>query len=80
MAGDGTTTATVLAREVLRESQRYRLVPLRGAEAWYGHWGNEAIVETLKGMANDISSVEQISNIATVQPTMMPRLESLRWL
>ena len=67
MAGDGTTTATVLAREVLRESQRYIAsgaspVELkRGMDTAVG-----AIVETLRGMAHNISSVEQISNIATV--------------
>ena len=67
MAGDGTTTATVLAREVLRESQRYIAsgaspVELkRGMDTAVG-----AIVAKLKEMAVEISDVEEISNVATI--------------
>jgi chaperonin GroEL len=66
-AGDGTTTATVLAREVLKEAQRYitsGASPIelkRGMDA-----AVEGIVKTLKEMALEISDVEEISNIATV--------------
>ena len=66
-AGDGTTTATVLARAVLTESQRYIAsgaspVELkRGMDAAVG-----AIVATLQDMATEISSVEDIANIASI--------------
>ena len=67
MAGDGTTTATVLAREVLRESQRYIASGASPVELKRGmDTAVQAIVETLKEMAVDISNVDEISNIAAV--------------
>ena len=59
MAGDGTTTATVLAREVLREAQRYIASGASPVELKRGmDTAVEAIVETLKNMAVDISDVD----------------------
>ena len=67
MAGDGTTTATVLAREVLREAQRYIASGASPVELKRGmDTAVEAIVETLKKMAVEISDVEEISNIASI--------------
>jgi chaperonin GroEL len=67
MAGDGTTTATVLARAVLTESQRYIASGASPVELKRGmDIAVEAIVESLKGLAVDISSVEEIANIASI--------------
>ena len=67
MAGDGTTTATVLARAVLTESQRYIASGASPVELKRGmDVAVEGIVNTLKGLAIDISSVEEIANIATI--------------
>ena len=67
MAGDGTTTATVLAREVLRESQRYITSGVSPVELKRGmDSAVKSIVNTLKEMAQEISSVEEVANIATI--------------
>jgi len=67
MAGDGTTTATVLAREILRESQRYITSGVSPVELKRGmDSAVTSIVETLKEMSQNISSVEDVSNIATI--------------
>tara|TARA_R110000851_G_scaffold56586_1_gene132101 strand:+ start:403 stop:1974 length:1572 start_codon:yes stop_codon:yes gene_type:complete len=66
-AGDGTTTATVLARAVLTESQRYIASGASPIELKRGmDIATEALVETLKQLAVEISSVEEIANIATI--------------
>lgn len=67
MAGDGTTTATVLAREILTRSQRYitsGASPIelkRGIDA-----GVRVIVDHLKSNAIHIESLADIENIATI--------------
>jgi len=67
MAGDGTTTATVLAREVLREAQRYIASGASPVEIKRGmDTAVDAIVTSLRDIAVDISSVEEIANIASV--------------
>ena len=67
MAGDGTTTATVLAREVLREAQRYITSGASPVELKRGmDAAVDAIVATLREMAVEISDVEEISNIASI--------------
>ncbi len=67
MAGDGTTTATVLAREVLKESQRYITSGVSPIELKRGMDSAVAsIVDTLKEMSQEISSVEEVANIATI--------------
>ena len=66
-AGDGTTTATVLARAVLTESQRYIASGASPIELKRGmDSAVSAIVATLKEMAVDISSVEDIANVASL--------------
>jgi chaperonin GroEL len=67
MAGDGTTTATVLAREILRESQRYIASGVSPVELKRGmDTAVENIVSSLESMATNVSSVEEIENIATI--------------
>jgi chaperonin GroEL len=67
MAGDGTTTATVLAREILREAQRYIASGASPVELKRGmDTAVEAIVDSLHDIASDISSVDEIANIASI--------------
>jgi len=66
-AGDGTTTATILSRAILTNSQRYLAagaVPIdlkRGIDK-----ATEAMVTELKSLARPVSSQEDIKHIATI--------------
>ncbi len=66
-AGDGTTTATVLARAILREAQRYITAGLCPIEL---QRGIDATVKEINGnldrMARPITSAEDIAHIATI--------------
>ena len=67
VAGDGTTTATVLAQAIVREGMRNVAAganPMnlkRGIEA-----GVEAVVESLRDMAKPVAGKEQITQVATI--------------
>ncbi len=67
VAGDGTTTATVLAQAIVREGMRNVAAganPMslkRGIEI-----GLEAVVERLRDMAKPVAGKEQITQIATI--------------
>ena len=67
MAGDGTTTATVLAREILVGAQRYITA---GASPIELKRGIDAAVEVvtahLKSSAQHIETLEDVRNIATI--------------
>jgi|TARA_B100000530_G_scaffold321429_1_gene255556 chaperonin GroEL len=66
-AGDGTTTATVLAREILEQSQRYLASGMSPIELKRGvDKAVAAIVENLKEMAQPIRSKEDIAHVATI--------------
>ena len=66
-AGDGTTTATILSRAILREAQRYitsGVCPIelqRGIDATA-----KEITANLKEMAKPVTSAEDIAHIATI--------------
>ena len=66
-AGDGTTTSTLLARELIKEgmnhlSQKHNAVAIKkGMEKT-----SKAIVSYLKGMSTDISSEDQIKQVGTI--------------
>jgi chaperonin GroEL len=67
VAGDGTTTATVLAQAIVREGMRNVAAganPMnlkRGIEA-----GVEAVVAALRDLAKPVAGKEQISQVATI--------------
>jgi chaperonin GroEL len=67
VAGDGTTTATVLAQAIVREGMRNVAAganPMslkRGIEA-----GVEAVVKALRDMAKPVAGKEQIAQVATL--------------
>ena len=66
-AGDGTTTATVLTRAILRESQKYLSAGVSPIEIKRGmDKATELIVERLKEMATPIRSEEDIRHVATI--------------
>ncbi len=67
IAGDGTTTATVLAQAIVHEGLRNvaaganPMLLKRGIDL-----GTEALVEKLKSFAGEVSSREQIAQVATI--------------
>ena len=67
VAGDGTTTATVLAQSMVREGLRMVAAganPMdlkRGIES-----GVEAVVKTLAELSRDIETSEEITNVASI--------------
>jgi chaperonin GroEL len=67
LAGDGTTTSTVLAREILNSAQKYVTSGASPVELKRGmDKALEAIVERLTRLAEQVSSFEEIENIATI--------------
>jgi chaperonin GroEL len=66
-AGDGTTTATVLARSIYTKAQRYIAAGASPVEIKRGVDKTvEAVVEQLKEIAKPITSQEDIEHIATI--------------
>ena len=67
MAGDGTTTATVLAQAIIREGLKNvtaganPLAIKRGIEK-----GTQSVVETLKKISKPVSGREEIAQVATI--------------
>ena len=67
MAGDGTTTATVLARAILSVAQRYITAGASPIELKRGiDLAVEAIVKHLQQVAQHIETLDDVENIATV--------------
>ena len=67
LAGDGTTTSTVLTRAVLQEAQKYLIAGLPPVELKRGMGkAVEVICNSLTDMAVPVSSEEDIKHIATV--------------
>jgi chaperonin GroEL len=66
-AGDGTTTATVLARAIICEAQRYIASGMSPVEIQRGiHLATKTIIDNLKDMATPIKSIDDIRHIATI--------------
>ena len=67
VAGDGTTTATVLTREMLVNAQRHLAAGVSPVELKRGmDLAAEAVIGGLKELAQPIKSVEDIAQIATI--------------
>ena len=67
LAGDGTTTATVLAREIFREGLRNITAGANPTAVRRGiDKAVEAAVEHLTGMAKQITSSEEIANVGSI--------------
>ena len=66
-AGDGTTTATALARAILNNSQKYLTAGVSPTEVKKGiEKAVEQVIEALKENARPIMSEEDITHIATI--------------
>ena len=66
-AGDGTTTATVLGREIIVQAQRYITAGASPVEIKRGiDLAVEEIVNNLKEMAQHIETLDDVENIATI--------------
>jgi len=66
-AGDGTTTATVLARAILRESQKFVASGVSPIELQRGiNLAVTEVVHNLKEISRPITSAEDIQHIATI--------------
>ena len=66
-AGDGTTTATVLARAILRESQRFIASGASPTELQRGiNLATKEVLRNLSNMAQPITSLDDIEHIATI--------------
>jgi chaperonin GroEL len=66
-AGDGTTTATVLARAILREAQRYIATGVSPIELQRGiEVAVKEITKNLEKMATPVTSTDDITHIATI--------------
>jgi len=77
-AGDGTTTATILARAIFCSAQKYILAGAAPIELKRGI--DKAVIQVvgyLKEMATPISSIEEIENIATISANNDPHLGKL---
>ena len=67
MAGDGTTTATVLAREIIVGAQRYITAGASPVELKRGiDLATERLVQELQRSVRHIETLEDIENIATI--------------
>jgi len=77
-AGDGTTTSTVLARAILRESQRFIASGVSPIELQRGiDLTVREIVKNLKEMASPVTSIEDIEHIATISANNDPAIGKL---
>ena len=66
-AGDGTTTATVLARSILVESQKYILAGMSPIELQRGLTAAaQEVTQNLKELARPVQSIEDIQHIAVI--------------
>lgn len=77
-AGDGTTTATVLARAILRESQRFIASGVSPTELQRGILlAVDEVVDNLKDLAHPIRSIEDIEHIASISANNDPTIGRL---
>jgi len=66
-AGDGTTTATVLARSILREAQRYIASGISPIELQRGiNLALKEVLHNLDGMSTPVTSLDDVRHIATI--------------
>ncbi|MFB3053324.1 MAG: chaperonin GroEL [Dehalococcoidia bacterium] len=67
VAGDGTTTATVLAQAIVREGMRNVAAGANPMNLKRGiELGVESVVEALRNMAQPVAGKEQITQVATI--------------
>lgn len=78
VAGDGTTTATVLARAMVREGLRNVAAGANPMDLKRGiEQGVEAAVESLRQLSKDVDSKEQIASVASISANNDPEIGEL---
>jgi len=76
--GDGTTTATVLAREIFSQAQKYLTAGASPVELKRGiDRAVEAIVKSLREMAIPVSNLDDVESIATISANNDPVIGKL---
>jgi len=77
-AGDGTTTATVLAREIYSQAQRYLLAGASPVELKRGiDKAVEVVVARLQEMSVQVGTLDEVENIATISANNDPVIGKL---
>ena len=77
-AGDGTTTATVLAREIVRKAQKYIAAGASPVELKRGmDEATEVVLDALTEMAIPIRSEAEVANVATISANGDAKIGSL---
>jgi chaperonin GroEL len=77
-AGDGTTTATVLARGILRESQKFVASGVSPIELQRGvNLAVKEVLNNLDELSTPVTSLEDIRHIATISSNNDPAIGSL---
>jgi chaperonin GroEL len=67
VAGDGTTTATVLAQAIVREGMRNVAAGANPMDLKHGiELGVEAVIDSLRDLARPVAGKEQIAQVATI--------------
>ena len=67
VAGDGTTTATVLAQAIVREGMRNVAAGANPMDVKHGiELGVKAVIDALREMAKPVAGKEQIAQVATI--------------
>jgi chaperonin GroEL len=67
IAGDGTTTSTVLARAILRESQKFITSGVSPTELQRGiDLATKEVVKSLNELATPVTSIKDIEQVATI--------------
>ena len=67
IAGDGTTTATVLTRAIIKEGLKSVAAGMNPMDLRRGiHKAVDSVVETLKSRAKMISTTEEIAQVGTI--------------
>ena len=75
VAGDGTTTATVLAHAITKEGLKSVAAGANPMELKKGiEAGVEAVVEFIRGQSKEIETKEQIANIAAISANNAPEI------
>jgi chaperonin GroEL len=78
LAGDGTTTSTVLARAILVESQKYLASGVSPVELKRGmEKACKLVVEKLKEDATEVKSLDDLRHVATISANNDPKIGNL---
>ena len=77
-AGDGTTTSTVLARDIVRNSQKYLIAGSSPIELKRGMDKTvEVVREKIKDISRPVETIEDVENVATISANNDPVIGKL---